>query len=176
MVVVRVPLLWYFNSRMIFTSNTVNRTPGCLSTSGLIEINSIELIKQNIVEFSDCSQYYWLGSMVLTSSQINIANIDCSVIIFSNLVIELKSISSYIRRRKNPNSNSQFTTELVIILFHYSQLTSDLNRFHLYRLMTPDDTISWRYLWSLLIILDLSATMHNYRIAETKSFIMPKLF
>ena len=51
---------------MIFTSNTVNRTPGCLSTSGLIEINSIELIKQNIVEFSDCSQYYWAGSMVLT--------------------------------------------------------------------------------------------------------------
>ena len=35
--------------RMILTF-TLNTTSGCLSTSGLIEINSIELIKQNIVE------------------------------------------------------------------------------------------------------------------------------
>ena len=35
---------------MILTFNTLNTTSGCLSTSGLIEINSIELIKQNIVE------------------------------------------------------------------------------------------------------------------------------
>ena len=43
------PLSSLNRMRMILTF-TLNTTSGCLSTSGLIEINSIELIKQNIVE------------------------------------------------------------------------------------------------------------------------------